>query len=113
MVASQQKEVCSRYNTEWVAADLGSKVGITTNARGNTFPLKGVRHIPAADTTGWYIYAGDKTSQDSDWYKPLHVEHLREFCPMVLKYLGLPPGWGFVVAPGYEDVWEDKTFLVK
>jgi len=28
-----------------------------------------------------------------------------------MKYLGLAPGWRFLVAPNYEDVWEDYDLL--
>jgi hypothetical protein len=26
-----------------------------------------------------------------------------------VAYLMLPPGWGFVIASGYEEVWFDPT----
>jgi hypothetical protein len=29
----------------------------------------------------------------------------------VFPYLALPPGWRFLLAPGYEDVWYDPTLL--
>jgi hypothetical protein len=28
-----------------------------------------------------------------------------------MKYLGLAPGWRFLVAPGYKDVWFDAKLL--
>ncbi|WP_459213513.1 immunity protein Imm33 domain-containing protein [Paraburkholderia caribensis] len=28
-----------------------------------------------------------------------------------MPYLGLPPGWRFLIAEGYEDVWEDAKLL--
>jgi hypothetical protein len=28
-----------------------------------------------------------------------------------VKYFGLEPGWRFLLAPGYEDVWYDATLL--
>ncbi|WP_422652960.1 immunity protein Imm33 domain-containing protein [Archangium sp.] len=39
------------------------------------------------------------------------VAHLADWCPLALKFLGLPPGWRFLVAEGHEDVWEDPTLL--
>lgn len=42
---------------------------------------------------------------------PLHVGHLAEWCPDALPYLALPPGWRFLIAPGYEDVWEDPALF--
>lgn len=41
----------------------------------------------------------------------LHIEHLTEWCPAALRFLGLPPGWRFSVANGYEDAWEDPSLL--
>jgi hypothetical protein len=46
-------------------------------------------------------------SKDSDFFVPLHVTHLHEWSSGVLPYLALPPGWRFVIADGYEDVWFD------
>jgi hypothetical protein len=34
-----------------------------------------------------------------------------EWCPAVLPYLELPPGWRFLIALGHEDVWEDPSLL--
>ena len=45
------------------------------------------------------------------FFVPLHVVHLDEWCPEVKKYLGLPPGWRFLIAEGHEDVWFDESLL--
>jgi hypothetical protein len=45
------------------------------------------------------------------FFLPLHVTHLESRCPEIIKYLGLAPGWRFLVAPDYEDVWYDKALL--
>jgi hypothetical protein len=74
-------------------------------------PRNGLRHPPEGDTTGWYIWAGDTLSDDADFFEPLHVRHLVERCPELLKFLGLPPGWRFLVASAHEDVWEDESLL--
>jgi hypothetical protein len=39
------------------------------------------------------------------------VVHLHDQCPEVLRFLGLPPGFGFLVAGDYVDVWEDRSLL--
>jgi hypothetical protein len=87
------------------------KVGIAGNVRDGLLPINGLRHEPAGDTTGWYIWAGDRLSEDPDFFEPLHVEHLDTWCPEVLPYLALPPGWRFLIAPGHEDVWEDPSLM--
>jgi hypothetical protein len=88
------------------------KVGISSNVCAGILPLNGLRHSPTGDTTGWYIWAGEELSSAPDFFKPLHAAHLPEWCPAVQKYLGLPPGWRFLLAREYEDVWFDPTLLV-
>jgi hypothetical protein len=39
-------------------------------------------------------------NQSPDYFEPVEVEYLYDRCREVLPYLGLPPGWRFVVAPG-------------
>ncbi len=109
-----QEEVCKRYGTITVPSPEHLKVGIARNVRGDTVPLNGLRHHPEEGTTGWYIWAGDgEPGTDPDFFVPLHVEHLTDWCPSVLPFLALPPGWRFLLAPDHEDVWEDASLLVK
>ena len=74
-------------------------------------PINGLRHPPEGDTTGWYIWAGENLSADADFFVPLCVVHLDEWCPEAIPYLGLPPGWRFLIADGHEDVWFDPSLL--
>jgi len=46
-----------------------------------------------------------------DFFEPVHGHHLLEWNRGVLKYLALPPGWRFLVAGDYEDVWFDVKLL--
>ena len=41
----------------------------------------------------------------------VHVSHLVDRRASIMRYLGLPPGWRFLVADAYEDVWFDATLL--
>lgn len=106
-----QQELCQRYGVDFVAAEPQRKVGIARNVREGALPIHGLRHPPSGDTTGWYIWAGEELSDDTDFFVPLHVDHLAEWCPAVLRFLGLPPGWRFLVAGEYDDVWEDPSLL--
>jgi hypothetical protein len=106
-----QREICKKHEAEFCPAPPDLKVGIAANVRSGLLPINGLRHPPQGDTTGWYIWAGEELSEAPDFFKPLHVQHLDEWSPQVKKYLGLPPGWRFLIAGDYEDVWFDKSLL--
>ncbi|MFP2928330.1 hypothetical protein ACLESO_24675 [Pyxidicoccus sp. 3LG] len=106
-----QKEVCRRYGAGFVESPPTLKVGIARNVRSGLMPINGLRHPPEGDTTGWYIWAGEELPVDPEFFVPLHVEHLVDWCPQVIPFLGLPPGWRFLSATKYEDVWEDPSLL--
>ena len=110
-VVDLQKATCREYEVEWVESPVAMKVGIAKNVKEGLVPINGLRHPPEGDTTGWYIWAGEELSDDPGFFLPLHVEHLKEWCPSVLKYLGLPPGWRFLIDGSYEDVWYDESLL--
>ena len=74
-------------------------------------PINGLRHPPAADTTGWFIWGGEQLSEEPDFFQPLHVGHLLELLPGVSRYLGLAPGWRFLLADDREDLWFDPALL--
>ena len=111
LTLSQQLEVCKRFNADYFESPEHLKVGISLNVKDGHCPIHGLRHPPEGDTTGWYIWAGDY-SEAEDFFVPLHVSHLQDWCPEILKYLGLPPGFRFLIAPGYEDIWEDSSLLL-
>lgn len=109
-IIKEQKALCSKYSTNFIDSPNDLKVGISISVREGELPVHGLRHPLEDGTTGWYIWSGEY-STEPDFFKPLHVKHLEEWCPWILKYLGLPPGWRFLVTPNYEDVWEDTSLL--
>lgn len=110
-VEEEQRELCRRYGAPWFESPEHLKVGISENVKGGLLPINGLRHPPEGDTTGWYIWGGEELSSDPDFFVPLHVRHLAEWCRVALKFLGLPPGWRFLVAGECEDVWEDPSLV--
>jgi hypothetical protein len=106
-----QAEVCGRYGAQPFPTPDDLKVGIASNVRDGVQPLNGLRCRPEGDTSGWYIWAGEERSNAPDFFTPLHIHHLAAWCPAVIPYLLLPPGWRFLIAPGYEDVWFDERLL--
>ena len=109
-MAESPADLCARFGVEPVPPEPGHKLGISRNIRDGVWPISGIRHPVEHGTCGWYVHAGEY-SKDPDFYIPLHVKHVPEWCPLILPYLHLPPGWGFVIAPDYEDVWFDPKFL--
>lgn len=106
-ISEEQARLCERYHATPYPTPGHQKVGVARNLRDGLQPLNGLRVKPEGDTSGWYLWAGEELSQDPDFFVPLHAAHLAEWCPAALPYLALPPGWRFLVAPGYEDVWFD------
>lgn len=106
-----QREVCRKFGADYKSAPPNLKIGIAQNVKEGIAPINGLRHSPEGDATGWYIWAGEELSDEPDFFKPLHVEHLDEWYPQIKKYLGLAPGWRFLIAGDYEDVWFDEALL--
>ncbi|ATQ71015.1 immunity protein Imm33 domain-containing protein [Methylosinus trichosporium] len=103
-----QKQICSQFSAPYYGCDLALKVGVSRNLKEGIRPINGMRISPDKETSGWYIWAGENLSTEEDFFVPLHGIHLQEWAPLVLPFLGLPPGWRFLVTEHYRDVWSDK-----
>lgn len=106
-----QEELCRRFGAMPELPVAETKLGISENVKSGSLTINGLRHPPTESTCGWYIWAGEEISEDPEFFLPLHVSHIEDWCPEVLQYLALPPGWRFQIAPGYEDVWYDESLL--
>ena len=73
-----QKELCEKYDVECLISSRELKVGILVNVKEGIMPINGLRHSPEGDTSGWYIWSGEKFSNNADFFKPLHIKHLEE-----------------------------------
>ncbi|GCD96029.1 immunity protein Imm33 domain-containing protein [Embleya hyalina] len=108
----KQRQLCSEHQVPWSPPVLGSIVGVARDVGAGGWPINGLRHPIEGTTCGWYLWAGEgEMDQDPDYFQPVHVDHLFDRCPRVLPYLGLPPGWRFLIAPGHSDVWHDPELL--
>jgi hypothetical protein len=107
-----QQVMCARYQAPFLDSPSNLKVGISQSVRDKARPIHGLRLEAEADTTGWYIWSG-KYSDDDNFFTPLHVSHLADWEPQLQKYLGLGPGWRFLInsKENYEDVWYDPNLL--
>jgi hypothetical protein len=110
-IIEQQQEMCRAYGVPWVEAPEHLKVGLARNVLAGLQPLNGLRHPPEGDSTGWYVWAGEDLSRAPDFFEPVHVLHLAETCPSILRFLGLPSGWRFLTEGDYVDVWQDAGLL--
>lgn len=106
-----QAAMCRKFNVRPVVVSGDAVVGVASNVRDGVWPLNGLRHRPEGGSSGWFIWAGEELSDAPGFFMPLHLSHLQEWCPAVLPYLGLPPSFRFLIAPDYEDVWEDAALL--
>lgn len=109
----KQRGICEQFKAKFSECDMGLKVGVSLNLKSGARPLNGMRVNPDPDTTGWFIWAGNTFSDDPNFFVPLHGEHLEHWAPLVLPYLALPVGWRFLIAEGYEDVWQDTDLLAR
>ena len=102
--------ICARFGAVPLPPAPESRLGISAAARAGALPLHGLWHPPEGAANGWFIWSGD-LSPDPDFFQSTCTSHVPTVLPAVLPYLALPPGWRFLVAPGYEDVWFDPTLL--
>ena len=105
-----QKEVCKRFSALPLLSKGEEKLGIAIETIGK-LPVNGMRHDAENGTCGWYIWCGEELSDDSEFFKPLHVNHIEEYLPEIEKYLALPPGYRFLIADDHEDVWYDSSLV--
>jgi hypothetical protein len=105
-----QKVICKQYAAEYVPAPGDSKTGFARSTKG-LIPINGLRHPAEGETTGWYIWCGEVFSEAADFFVPLHTYHLYEEYPEIGRLLGLPPGFRFLLAGDYLDVWYDEALL--
>ena len=110
-IVAQQQAICARFEVPFNPPALHMKVGVSSSLRDGVLPYNGLRHPEEGTTCGWYLWADEELSEAPDFFMPLHVEHLSLWRPEILKYLALPPGWRFLVADNYEDVWFDEALL--
>ena len=105
-----QDHICRRFSADFLPTPLDARLCVALESLTPGIPLHGTRRFPDTDSCGWYIWAGDR-SDSPGFFRPLKAELLSGVVPQVLPYLGLGPGWRFLLATGYEDVWHDPTLL--
>jgi hypothetical protein len=105
-----QKAFCREQAALYSATPGDIKTGFALSTKGRV-PINGLRHPPEGETSGWYIWCGQELSDAADFFDPLHTRHLYAEYPDLMKLLGLPPGYRFLLADDYLDVWYDASLL--
>ncbi|MEI9911886.1 MAG: hypothetical protein WDO71_20940 [Bacteroidota bacterium] len=112
-IQQEQESLCNKLKVTWSPVEIDSLIAINDSIFSSTQPINGLRHPIHGTIEGWYLWSGGEIPQyDNDFFKPHHAGHLITMRPIILKYLGLPPGWRFQIDDnGHEDIWFDPSIL--
>lgn len=106
-----QRRYCFENNQQCEITREDDIVGFAVETQGK-IPVNGLRHLKEDETSGWYIWCGEEFSSRPDFFSPIHAEHLVGGCPEIVKLLGLPLGFRFLLAGDHVDVWFDESVLI-
>lgn len=109
-IGKSQRGLCREYGVAFVSTDLDEKIGYASSTTGLT-PINGLRHRPTTGTSGWYIWCGEVFAEAADFFDPQCAHHFYENIPDAARLLGLPPGYRFLLAGDYLDIWFDESLL--
>ena len=110
VIDEEQKALCVERGVIFTPTPLDSILGFALATRG-LVPINGLRHPAGEGSNGWYLWCGERYSSAPDFFLPTHARHVYEEIPSVSKLLGLPPGYRFLLAGDYLDVWYDDSLL--
>jgi hypothetical protein len=110
-VRRRQQTLCERVAARPMLLGPDDRIAIARDFDPNTHPVNGLRHPRHGSMCGWYIWSGPELGDDPGLFEPVCYSHLVIDGALWLDYLGLPSGWRFLAAPGYDDVWFDNQLL--
>ena len=110
-LAAVQRDICAQFGADYLPCHPGMRLGLASNVTAATRNLNGVRIVPSGDACGWYLWAGDELAEPPEFYIPLRAQNIETWAPRAMAYLGLPPGWRFLLREDRIDVWKDLTLL--
>jgi hypothetical protein len=112
LISMAQGRMCRRFGVAALRPRPGTMIGVALGRAAAAEPLNAIRHPPVGQSNGWYVWRGGQIPHDDDeFFSPMHIEHATSRFPGLLPYLALPLGFGVILAPGYEDVWQDEALL--
>jgi hypothetical protein len=110
LIESMQRELCLKHGAQYTETEENEVFGFALSTKG-LLPVNGLRHPLQDNTSGWYLWCGEEFSEDPKFFAPLCAKHLYADYPEVAQFLGLPPGYRFLVASSQIDVWYDPKLL--
>lgn len=105
---SSVPDICTRVGCEPLPPKQDERAGVAVHTL-HLRPLNALRHSPGRGSSGWYVWGGEVISEESTFFKPMHIAHLTDRVPELIPYLSLAPGWRVLIAVGYEEVWFDES----
>jgi len=110
-VASAQEMICDTYGAACSPPPPGQLIAISRRVLDGGSAAAGVRYPDsAAGMSGWIVFAPE-LEEDMSEFVGLHASHMSETHPQIARYLGLPVGWRFALAPGSELAWFDPDVV--
>ena len=109
-IYQDQREMCVLYGAGYMAVSDDLIIGVADSVRSGVSPIHGLRYMYKDSMAGWFLWTGPWEERE-DFFKPMHVRHIRDEFPDLIKYFGLAPGWRFLWSPKADEVWYDHTLL--
>ena len=116
-IAPSQLEICQRAGVQPQRPWDFAKCLIDRAAADGVVPLFGARWKPDRDRgdCGWVLwstYPDMQDAADDHGFDIVHIADIRSRCEPMWRFLALPPGWAFTIAPdGKEEVFRDPELL--
>jgi len=109
-IEEAQRAVCKQFGANFVPSLPDAKIGFAISTVGK-LPINGLRRLPTFGMSGWYIWCGESFSEAPDFFDPRCTHHFYDERHEVVRLLGLAPGWRFLLAGDYLDIWFDANLL--
>jgi len=108
---AEQTKICEKYQSAVVPCYENEIIALAVESIGKQ-PTYGTRIRPkSGEKVAWFFYSGENT-QETDFFKPVHIHHVKELMPELEKYLCLDFGYKIIIDDrGYEDVWRESEMI--
>ena len=105
-----QKDICKRFGATHFACSDDQFVYFALESKGY-LPVNGERVRGKGEESGWYIWCGAHKKDSEAFFQKVSVYELSEMVPLAYAFLGLPPGFKFLIAGGHQRAWLDENLL--